>query len=553
MPKTAFHCPGEPPMTSSLVPAASALRAALTVLLMLALTIGPVTAKNDPPPAGQALVIGNSAYLAGPLQNPGNDARAMAERLRQAGFAVTLRLDTDRRQLLEAIRGFTETLSRTGTVGIFYYAGHGVQLNWRNFLVPVDARIRTKADIQGEAVDLGLLLDGLGRARNALNVVVLDACRNNPFGADFRVDDRGLSQLDAPPGTLLAYATAPGNTAEDGEGSHGLYTDHLLKEMLAPGAPVEDVFKRVRLSVRRGSQGNQIPWESTSLESDFAFVPAKVSRDSLKEFEADLAAWQDLRSAQSPDQLEAFIRQRPSGKFAEMAQFRLDQLLRAKGEKPVAPRAAGLEACPSPGAASVAGSSYAPPVGYRLGERYGYRTVDLLTRAEKSRSQETVSKILGDEVHFGEAGKVTDLFGNNVRAPDGRTWTPYQFFIHEYQVGKHWPAQFLVTLADGRQLNMAFDLRVAARERITLPAGTFDAYRIEARGANLSDGSRLERTAWVAPERMRGFLAMEMLTRRDGKLVEGERIELVDYKPAPPAKAAAPAGEASSINFFKSY
>jgi hypothetical protein len=504
----------------------------LLILLLAALVPGAVSARNDPPPAGHALVIGNSRYLAGPLQNPGNDARAMADRLRQAGFAVTLSLDADRRQLQDAIRGFTDTLARSRAPGVFYYAGHGVQLNWRNFLVPVDARIATKADIQGQAVDLGLLLDGLARARNALNIVVLDACRNNPFGADFRVDDKGLSQLDAPPGTLLAYATAPGNTAEDGEGSHGLYTDHLLREMLAPGAAVEDVFKRVRLSVRRGSQGAQIPWESTSLEGDFAFVPAKVARDTIKEFEADLAAWLELRQAQTTDRLEAFIRQRPSGKFAEMAQFRLDQLLRAGGEKPVAPRASSAEACPAPGTTATAAVT-APPVPYRVGERYAYRSVDLLTGTETGRSQETVTKITGDEVHFGEAGKVTDLFGNNVRAPDGRKWTPYQFFIHEYQPGKRWPAQFLVTTAEGKQVNMAFELRVAARERITLPAGTFDAYRIEARGANLSDGSSLERTAWVAPERLRGFLAMESLTRRDGRLLSGERIELTAHQPAP--------------------
>ena len=120
----------------------------------------------------------------------------------------------------------------------------------------------------------------------------LDACRNNPFGEDFRVDDKGLSQLDAPTGTLLAFATAPGNTAEDGIGSHGLYTDNLLKEMQTTGAAVEDVFKRVRLSVRRGSQGGQIPWESTSLEADFSFLPGQTRRDAAKEFEADLNAWQ---------------------------------------------------------------------------------------------------------------------------------------------------------------------------------------------------------------------------------------------------------------------
>ncbi len=477
-----------------------------------------------------ALVIGNSRYPLGALVNPVNDARAIAERLREAGFSVTLKLDTGRRDLREAIRDFSEILGRNKGIGVFYFAGHGVQLNWRNFLVPVDARIRRKADVQAEAVDLGLLLDGLGRARNAMNIVILDACRNNPFGPDFRVDDKGLSQLDAPTGTLLAYATAPGNTAEDGEGSHGLYTDNLLKEMRTAGAAVEDVFKRVRLSVRRGSQGSQVPWESTSLEADFSFLPGKSSRDAGEEFKLDLATWQQLRAADSVDRLEAFIRQRPSGKFAEMAQFRLDQLLTAKGEKTVRPRAGTTEAC-VPGSTGATAVYAAPPVPYKVGERYAYRRVDLLTHADVARFDNTVTKVEGDEVIFNDGNTVTDLFGNNVRSPDGRRWTPYQFFIADYQVGKRWPAQFLVTQADGKQSNTSFELRVAGRERITLPAGTFDAFRIEARGTNQTTGEQLERTAWVAPEKMRGFLAMESLVRRDGKPVEGERTELVEYRP----------------------
>jgi uncharacterized caspase-like protein len=479
----------------------------------------------------QALVVGNSRYPVGALVNPANDARAVAERLREAGFAVTLKLDAGRRDLREAIRDFSEILGRNKGIGVFYFAGHGVQLNWRNFLVPVDARIRRKADVQAEAVDLGLLLDGLGRARNAMNIVILDACRNNPFGPDFRIDDKGLSQIDAPTGTLLAYATAPGNIAEDGEGSHGLYTDNLLKEMRTAGAAVEDVFKRVRLSVRRGSQGSQVPWESTSLEADFSFLPGKTSRDAAEEFKIDLAAWQQLRAADSVDRLEAFIRQRPSGKFAEMAQFRLDQLLAAKGEKPVRPRAGTTDEACAPGNTAATPVYAAAPVPYKVGERYAYRRVDLLTHADVARFDNTVTKVQGDEVFFNDGNTVTDLFGNNVRAPDGRKWTPYQFFIADYQVGKRWPAQFLVTQADGKQSNTSFELRVAGRERITLPAGTFDAFRIEARGTNQTTGEQLERTAWVAPDKMRGFLAMESLVRRDGKPVEGERTELVEYRP----------------------
>jgi hypothetical protein len=475
-----------------------------------------------------ALVIGNSKYPIGELLNPRNDASAIAERLRAAGFSVTLKLDARRRELADAIRDFGQVLDRDKGVGVFYYAGHALQLNWRNFLVPVDAKIKKKTDIQAETVDISLLIDSINRTRNPLNLIILDACRNNPFGPDFRTDDKGLSQLDAPPGTFIAYATAPGNTAEDGDGTHGLYTDNLLKEMQTPGAPIEDVFKRVRLSVRRASEGGQIPWESTSLESDFSFLPGQTPRDKAKEFEADLATWQQLRAAQSIAELEAFIRVRPNGKFAELAQFRLDHLLAAKGEKPVAPRAPTDEAC-VPGSAGAAATYSGKPVPFKVGERYDYRRSDLLTGAEKEKQSSKVSKIENDEVMFDDGKTVTDLFGNNVRAPDGRKWTPYQFFINDYQIGKRWQAQFLVTLADGKQVNNTFDLRVAGRERITLPAGTYDAFRIEATGANLTNGATLERTVWIAPEKMRGFLAMESLVRRGATVIEGERVELTDY------------------------
>lgn len=521
-------------------------RAAAGILISTSL----LAAAPDPGPARLALVIGNGAYGSAPLVNPPADARAIAERLRQAGFRVTLKIDAPRRDLQEAIRGFGDALARDKrAIGVFYYAGHGVQLNWRNFMLPVDAHIQRPADIAAQGVDVGLLLEGLSRARNPLNLVILDACRNNPFGPDFRTSDRGLSQLDAPPGTLLAYATAPGNTADDGEGEHGLYTDNLLKEMKVPGAPVEDVFKRVRLAVRRASGGAQIPWESTSLEGDFSFVGGS-GRDlqrEQKEFEADLEAWNSLRQVTTSEPLEAFIRQRPSGKFAELAQHRLDLVLRAKGEKPVqasVPRPLGPEMCAPTHPLSAATSYSGQSVAFQPGERYAYRSVDLMTQKESGRSTDVVLKIVGDEVFYNDGSKVTDLFGNSVRAPDGTRWTPYQFFINDYALGKRWPAQFIVTQANGVTANTRFELRVAARERITLPAGTFDSYRIEARGNNLADGTQFERTAWVAPERMRGFLAMENLVRRGSVVVSGERIELIDYAGgavAKPAVAAVPA------------
>lgn len=535
------------------LPPAPTARARLTGIgrlsgLLLALIVSPQVNAADTDLSRlprHALVIGNSKYSVGPLVNPANDAPAIADRLRQAGFSVTMKLDSGRTEMQQAIRDFAQTLQTSRGIGAFYYAGHGLQLNWRNFLVPVDAQIKKKTDIQAQGVDVGLLLDGLTRARNPLNLIILDACRNNPFGDDFRTEDKGLSQLDAPPGTLLAYATAPGNTAEDGEGSHGLYTDHLLREMQMPGAAVEEVFKRVRLAVRRQSQGGQIPWESTSLEGDFSFKPGGVPRDAVREFEADLARWLTLRTQDDIDALDAFIRQRPNGKFAELAQFRLDQLLRGKGEKAVKPRSSAPEQCQPGSALPYTGN----PQPFKAGERYEYRRSDLLTRAESGRFQQTVSRIDGDEVVFDDGKTVLDRFGNNVRAPDGRRWTPYQLFIDDYANGKRWSAQFIVTQADGSEASTTFDLRVVGREKITLPAGTFDAFRIEATGNNLKNGARLELTAWVAPDRFRGMLAMETLTRQNGQIVGGERVELTGYNASAPRPVASPPSTSSPFSY----
>ena len=223
----------------------------------------------------RALVMGNSRYQHAPLKNPVNDANGMAEVLKGVGFGVTLALELNQSEMRDAIQAYTDSLARTKSVGLFYFAGHGAQLAWRNYLIPVDTEIGDIQELRERGVDVNSLIEGIRKAGNPMNMIILDACRDNPFGSVRRLDQKGLSQLDAPPGTLLAYATAPGNTAIDGEGAHGLYTEHLLKEVRVPEAKVEDVFKRVRLAVRRRSSGLQIPWESTSLEEDFYFVPPR--------------------------------------------------------------------------------------------------------------------------------------------------------------------------------------------------------------------------------------------------------------------------------------
>jgi len=217
-----------------------------------------------------ALVIGNSAYAEGALANPVNDARDMATTLRQFGFEVLSGGDLNRRQMEDLIREFGRKI-RKGGIGMFYFAGHGFQVNGANYLIPIGAVINGEAEVRYEAVDAGFVLAQMEEARNRLNIVVLDACRNNPFARSFRSQSGGLASIDAPVGTLIAYATAPGRTASDGGGSNGLYTKELLAAMRVPDLKLEDVFKRVRTEVRRQSNNQQIPWEASSIEGDFYF------------------------------------------------------------------------------------------------------------------------------------------------------------------------------------------------------------------------------------------------------------------------------------------
>ncbi|HWP13485.1 MAG TPA: caspase family protein, partial [Ramlibacter sp.] len=221
-----------------------------------------------------ALVIGNSAYPGAPLANPQNDARAMGDLLRRAGFVVDQQLDTSHAELSHAVSRFGMAITNPKVkFGLFYYAGHGLQQEWRNYLVPVSADIRSADDVRNKTVDVSALLAYMDRAKGRSFLVILDACRDDPFAGTYRPPAKGLSQFDAPVGSLLAYATAPGSVAVDGDGANGLYTGNLLREFSVPGVRIEDAFKRVRLSVRMASRGLQIPWESTSLEEDLYLFP----------------------------------------------------------------------------------------------------------------------------------------------------------------------------------------------------------------------------------------------------------------------------------------
>ncbi len=179
-----------------------------------------------------ALVIGNAAYQASPLHTPVNDATAVSAALQQLGFQVHTLFDADQRTMETAIRTFGRSL-RQGGIGLFYYAGHGIQVAGSNFLVPLGARLQEESDVRYEAIALGRVLDAMDKAGNPLNIVILDACRDNLFTQSWRrarrTQERGLAAVQAMSGTLIAYATAPGSVVAEGEGRNSLYTEHLLR------------------------------------------------------------------------------------------------------------------------------------------------------------------------------------------------------------------------------------------------------------------------------------------------------------------------------------
>ena len=274
-----------------------------------------------------ALVIGNADYPSAPLRNSVNDARAMSQALRELGFEVLSLENADKQRMEQAIVRFAGRLKKD-TSGLFYYAGHGVQVNGRNFLIPVDAEIDSEREIRIETVGVNLVLDEMGYAGNRINIVILDACRNNPFERRLRGRSRGLAAIDSARGTIIGYATAPGSVARDGDGANGIYTEELLDALQVPGLEVEEVFKRVRVGVARRTNQQQIPWESSSLTGSFVFN-GRATPSTAKgtaERQGDLLFWKSVSTSGNPDAYRAYLREFPQGMFADLARIRLDEL-----------------------------------------------------------------------------------------------------------------------------------------------------------------------------------------------------------------------------------
>jgi Caspase domain len=291
-----------------------------------------------------ALVIGNSNYRnVAQLPNPANDARAVAQLLNTAGFEVISATDLSHNQMIQVMQDFSGKVAGSGpnTVAMVYYAGHGVQLAGENYLVPVDARISSEPDLVNGSVRLVDVMATLEAIPSRMRIVILDACRNNPFPS---VSDagRGLAIVDAPNGSIVGYSTAPGTEALDGAGSHSPYTDAFLRLAHEKNLPIEQLFKRIRLAVNDTTDGRQTPWESSSLTSDFYFfgdtavaatrAPAQVRTAYAAEnlpSRAVRQAYDYVLAENSVENYQEFIRLYPQDPLCDRIRALLGSLLQA--------------------------------------------------------------------------------------------------------------------------------------------------------------------------------------------------------------------------------
>ena len=474
-----------------------------------------------------ALVIGNSAYKVGPLRNPANDARAMAAALRSSGFEVMHGENLSYRRLFEMTRDFGRKLN-PGVVALFYYAGHGLQVRDRNFLIPVEADPQSEEEVPYTSVDVNFLLDVMNRARSRVNIVILDACRNNPFARSFRSGSSGLAQMDAPSGTLIAYATAPGRVASDGTGEHGLYTQHLLAHLTTPGLPIEILFKRVREGVERATESQQVPWESSSLKGDFSFVAAEPAAPAAPAQAAapapdaafELAFWDSIKASSQVADYRAYLTEYPDGRFAVLAKARIATL--APAAQPAAPRPPSPQTAPAPTPpsqlAAIAPSAMVTTGAPVVGDKWIYRYADLWT---------PVKGLLTAEVLDVKGGIVTESVTIELdgRQAVGQTEWPFKAEIRGWDAGvlglrelspyalalellKPERAAIQISaepLEEGSKRSWSLDTEIS-EEEVQVPAGRFRSTKLVVKGvrqATPGAAGAFEMVVWYAPETKR--------------------------------------------------
>ncbi len=286
-----------------------------------------------------ALIIGNADYINSPLNNPVNDATGMAGVLKKLGFDVILLKNANLPKIEDALTEFNRELRRGG-LGLFYFAGHGIQFEGENYLLPVDFDADRPQDLRYKAMPVGRVLGAMEDAANGVNIMLLDACRNNPYASSYRSATRGLAVVQSVQGSLIAYATEPGGVAIDGDGQNGIYTKHLMEQIQKPGVPLEQMLKQVRIGVQEETGGKQTPWESSSLTSDIFLMPAAPSSggsshssgpsndnyNSAPDSAIEAQAWAMVKDSNDPGNLRAFLNSYPNGKFAALAELKLKML-----------------------------------------------------------------------------------------------------------------------------------------------------------------------------------------------------------------------------------
>ena len=331
-----------------------------------------------------ALVVGNAAYPDSPLKNPVNDARAMRDKLKSMGFEVVYFENLRTKQIGTALREF-RNLIRPGSVALFFYAGHGLQVRGENFLPTVDAELQSEEDVPNQSMSVSLVLNAMEDSKAGVNLVLLDACRNNPYARNFRSAASGLARVQAPSGTLIHYATRPGSVAADGTGKHGTYTAALLSQIDEKGVPIETALKRVTIRVRDDTKGKQEPWIEGSLTGDFYFISGGNQQVVVQQepSNADAAAWQAADASQTIAAYQAYLVEYPKGLYAAAARIKLASL-KAAAES-------GLGAPPTPlvAPATVAGPAAAGvtllsevPPGVKDVDGYVWRDVQARGRKE---------------------------------------------------------------------------------------------------------------------------------------------------------------------------
>lgn len=335
--------------------------AARLLLAFVVLLVSPAAtwANTAAAPSAQhrvALVIGNAAYGNSPLRNPVNDARAIAKQLGTLGFDVILKEDLKARDVGSALREFRTHLS-PGAIALFFYAGHGLQIRGENYFPMVDAQIAGEEDVPMQSLNLNAVLSVMEESKAGVNLVLLDACRNNPFARSFRSAAGGLARVEAPSGTLIHYATRPGSVAEDGAGAHGTYTAALLSQLSAPGIPVEQTLKRVTVTVKNETEGQQEPWMEGSLTGDFYFAAPAPAPSAPKPaaVNPDTAAWKAAESEDNAAAYQAYLKEYPEGSYAAAARIKLAAL-----EPAPAPAAPIARLAPTAAPASTLAPASAP-------------------------------------------------------------------------------------------------------------------------------------------------------------------------------------------------